>query len=65
MVGGGGGWWLEQVGLKLTQSPAKAGVEVRTELGNMYLGGRYRIGSYLLITSSRGGVRGGRPKYDF
>ena len=31
---GGGGGWLDQVGLKLTQSPAKAGVEVRTELGN-------------------------------
>ena len=30
----GGGGWLNQVGLKLTQSPAKAGVEVRTELGN-------------------------------
>ena len=28
----GGGGWLDQVGLKLTQSPAKAGVEVRTEL---------------------------------
>ena len=28
------GRWLEQVGLKLTQSPAKAGVEVGTELGN-------------------------------
>ena len=30
----GGGGWLDQVGLKLTQSPAKAGVEVGTELGN-------------------------------
>ena len=35
-VGVGGGW-LEQVGLKLTQSPAKAGVEVGTELGNIFL----------------------------
>ena len=32
--GGGGGGWLEQVGLKLTQSPTKAEVEVGTELGN-------------------------------
>ena len=32
-VGGGGGW-LDQVGLKLTQSPAEAGVEAGTELGN-------------------------------
>ena len=30
--GGGGGGWLEQVRLKLTQSPTKAGVEVGTEL---------------------------------
>ena len=30
---GVGGGWLEQVGLKLTQSPAKTGVEVGTELG--------------------------------
>ena len=35
LVGGGGGGWLDQVGLKLTQSPTKAGVEVGTELGNM------------------------------
>ena len=29
------GWGrVDQVGLKLTQSPSKAGVEVRTELGN-------------------------------
>ena len=33
-TGGGGGGWLDKVGLKLTQSPAKAGVEVGTELGN-------------------------------
>ena len=32
-VGVGGGW-LEQVGLKLTQSPTMVGVEVGTELGN-------------------------------
>ena len=32
-VGGGGGGWLDQVELKLTQSPAEAGVEVGTELG--------------------------------
>ena len=29
----GGGGWLDQVELKLTQSPAEAGVEVGTELG--------------------------------
>ena len=34
-MGLGGGGWLEQVRLKLTQSPAKAGVEVGTELGNI------------------------------
>ena len=28
------GEWLDQVGLKLTQSLSKAGVEVGTELGN-------------------------------
>ena len=31
------GWvgaWLDQVRLKLTQSPTKVGVEVGTELGN-------------------------------
>ena len=32
-VGRGGGGWLDQVELKLTQSPAEAGVEVGTELG--------------------------------
>ena len=32
-MGGGGGGWLDQVELKLTQSPAEAGVEVGTELG--------------------------------
>ena len=32
--GGGGGGWLDQVRLKLTQSPTKVGVEVGTELGN-------------------------------
>ena len=31
------GRWLEKVGLKLTRSPAKAGVEVGTELGNNYV----------------------------
>ena len=34
-VGGGGGGWLDQVRLKLTQSPTKVGVEVGTELGNI------------------------------
>ena len=29
----GGGGWIDQVELKLTQSPAEAGVEVGTELG--------------------------------
>ena len=29
------GWWPDLVRLKLTQSPAKAGVEVGTELGNL------------------------------
>ena len=31
----GGGGWLDQVGLKLTQSPTGVGVGVGTELGNM------------------------------
>ena len=30
----GGGGWLDQVGLKLTQSSAKAEVEVGTDPGN-------------------------------
>ena len=30
----GGGGWVDQVGLKLTQSPTGVGVEVGTELGN-------------------------------
>ena len=30
----GGGGWLDQVELKLTQSPTGVGVEVGTELGN-------------------------------
>ena len=34
-VGVGGGW-LDQVGLKLTQSPTKVGVEVGTELGKKW-----------------------------
>ena len=34
-MGGGGGGWLDQVRLKLTQSPTKVGVEVGTELGNL------------------------------
>ena len=29
------GGWLDQVRLKLTQSPPKVGVEVGTELGNV------------------------------
>ena len=33
-TGGGGGGLLDQVVLRLTQSPAKAEVEVGTELGN-------------------------------
>ena len=33
-VGVGVGGWLDQVRLKLTQSPTKVGVEVGTELGN-------------------------------
>ena len=33
------GGWLEQVGLKLTQSPAEAGVEAGTELGKKQKGG--------------------------
>ena len=30
----GGGGWLDQVGIKLTQSPTGVGVGVGTELGN-------------------------------
>ena len=30
----GGGGWVDQVGLKLTQSPTGVGVGVGTELGN-------------------------------
>ena len=35
-TGGGGGGWLDQVGLKLTQSPTGVGVGVGTELGNIW-----------------------------
>ena len=31
----GGGGWVDQVGLKLTQSPTGVGVGVGTELGNI------------------------------
>ena len=41
-TGGGGGGWLNQVGLKLTQSPAKAGVEIGTELGKKLFNLRFR-----------------------
>ena len=33
----GVGGWLDQVRLKLTQSPTKVGVEVGTELGNYHV----------------------------
>ena len=32
----GGGGWVDQVGLKLTQSPTGVGVGVGTELGNKF-----------------------------
>ena len=32
-VGGGGGGWLDQLRLKLTQSPTRVGVKVGTEFG--------------------------------
>ena len=38
----GGGGWLDQVGLKVTQSPAKAGVEIGTELGKKLFNQRFR-----------------------
>ena len=41
-TGGGGGGWLDQVGVKLTQSPAKAGVEIGTELGKKLFNQRFR-----------------------
>ena len=34
----GGGGWVDQLGLKLTQSPTGVGVGVGTELGNRVLG---------------------------
>ena len=45
-VGGwvGGGGWVDQVGLKLTQSPTGVGVGVGTELGKNY-SDRLRVGT--------------------